>query len=52
MDAVCVYFVGKSKYDDITAKELLKFEAGVCRIPRIPTQNSLCSDCNCYLVVN
>ncbi len=42
-----VYFDGESKYDNISAKELLKFEAGVCRIP---TQNLFCCYCNCYLV--
>ncbi len=37
MDAVCVYFAGESK--NTSAKELLKFEAVVFRIPRIPTQH-------------
>ena len=32
-DAVCVYFAGESKYDNISAKE--EIEAGVCRIPFI-----------------
>ncbi len=44
-----LFFAGESKYDNISAKELLKFEAGVCRIP---TQNLFCCYCNCYLVLN
>ncbi len=47
-DAVCVYFARESKYDNISAKELLTFEAGVCRTPKIPTQNVFCCYCNCF----